>query len=356
MNVHISYKSGKTPDVEREFELQIQKLERRLRVFKPDLVHLHAIVDQQDGQGPSASLNLRLPSGQMAVQNTAESVLAAIKAAFPDLIAQLTRHKDLLRGDFSRKRRRAGRGQVIEPVVPFEQTFASVSRQEAVPVTAVEAPNTGSDLETWFNANIGKLKDFIDRELQFRVNSGQLRPDQITSEEVLDEVTVSALSQENGYSQFLSEEASFQRLALQAIRRLMDDNSEMANVSLEAPARAQNVTGSDENFLQYHQPDDRPQEEATIRDQNVRTPEEIFSSEETVSQLDLVLHELRAKDREAFVLYTLEGFTIEEIARLSDRPPDQVRQSIQHARERVQQKLPERNEFRHSLLNRSRVA
>lgn len=356
MNVHISYKSGKTPDVEREFQLQIQKLERRLRVFKPDLVHLHAIVDQDDGQGPSASLNLRLPSGQMAVQNTAENVLAAVKAAFPDLIAQLTRHKDLLRGDWSRKRRRAGRGQVIEPVVPFEQTFASVRPQESTPSVSPEAQNTGNDLETWFNANMTKLKDFIDRELQYRANSGQLRPDQISIEEVLDEVMVSALSQENGYSQFLSEEASFHRLALQAIRRLMDDNSEMANVSLEAPARSQNVTGSDENVLQYHQPDDQPQEQAIIRDQNVRTPEEIYASEEMASQLDILLHELKAKDREAFVLYTLEGFTIDEIARLSDRPPDQVRQSIHHARERVQQKLPERNEFRRSLLSRSRVA
>jgi RNA polymerase sigma factor (sigma-70 family) len=356
MNVHVSYKSGKTPDVEREFQLQINKLERRLRVFRPDLVHLHAIVDQEDGQGPSASLNLRLPSGQMAVQNTAENVLAAIKAAFPDLLAQLTRHKDLLRGNFSRKRRRAGRGQVIEPVVPFEQTFASVAPQENDSAERSAAQNTGNDFETWFNANMAQLKRFIDRELKYRVNSGQLRPEQISTEEVLDEVMVSALSQENGYSQFLSEEASFHRLALQAIRRLTDDNSQTANLSLEAPARSQNVTGSDENVLQYHQPDDRPQEEDTIRDQNTRTPEEIYASEEMVGQLNLVLAELRAKDREAFVLYTLEGFTIDEIARLSDCPADQVRQSIHHARERVQQKLPERNEFRRSLLNRSRVA
>jgi RNA polymerase sigma factor (sigma-70 family) len=336
--------------------LQIQKLERRLRVFKPDLVHLHAIVDQENGQGPSASLNLRLPSGQMAVQNTAENVLAAVKAAYPDLIAQLTKHKDLLRGDFSRKRRRAGRGQVIEPVVPFEETFASVPPQEAAPTLSVQVPNTGNDLETWFSANMAQLKGFIDRELQYRVNSDQLRPDQISTDEVLDEVMVSALSQQNGYSQFLSEEASFHRFALQAIRRLMDDNSQMAALSLEAPAGSQNVTASDENVLQYHQPDERPQEEDTIRDQNVRTPEEIYASEEMVGQLDIVLQELRAKDREAFVLYTLEGFTVDEIARLSDRTADEVRESIHHARERVQQKLPERNEFRRSLLSQSRVA
>lgn len=356
MDVHVSYKSGKTPEVEREFQIQITKLERRLQVFKPDLVHLHAIVDQQNGQGPGTTLNLRLPSGQMAVQKHGDNLVAAVKAGFTDLISQLKRHKELLRGGYSRRRGQTGRGQVIEPAVPFEETFASVPVQQETAGRAKTAPNVGNDLETWFNANMSRVKEFIYRELQYRVNSGQLREDQISSEEVLDEVMVSALSEEEPASRFLSEESWFQRLAVQAIRRLLRDNADAADVSLDSPARAQNVTASDENVLQYHQPDDRPQEESVIRDENVRTPEEIYASEEMVAQLDMVLREVGVQDREAFVLYTLEGFTIDEISRLSDRPPDQVRQSIQHARERVQQKLPERNDFRRSLLSRSRVA
>ncbi len=75
-----------------------------------------------------------------------------------------------------------------------------------------------------------------------------------------------------------------------------------------------------------------------------------------MAQLDIVLRELSAPDREAFVLYTLEGFTIDEISRLSDRPPDQVRTSIEKARDRVQQHLPEKNDLRSRLLKRSRVA
>jgi RNA polymerase sigma factor (sigma-70 family) len=93
-----------------------------------------------------------------------------------------------------------------------------------------------------------------------------------------------------------------------------------------------------------------------IGDAAARTPEEIFSSEEMVAQFDIVLHEVNTRDREAFVLYTLEGFTVDEISRLTDHPPEQVRKSIQHARERVRQKLPEQNQFRPSLLHRSRVA
>jgi DNA-directed RNA polymerase specialized sigma24 family protein/ribosome-associated translation inhibitor RaiA len=351
MDVHVSYKSGKTPEVEREFQNHIAKLERRLQVFNPDLVHFHAIVDQNNGEGPRTSLNLRLPTGQMAVQKSGDNLVSALKAGFGDLISQLNRHKELLRGNWSR--RRQNRGEVPQSAVPFEQTLA------AVPVVqpAGTQPNVGNDLDTWFNANTSRLKDFIERELQFRVNSGELREDQIAPEEVLDEVMVTALSENGSGSQFLSEENRFQGFALQAIRSLIAANSDSAEVSLDAPAqRLQNVTGSDENVLQYHQYDDRPQEESVLADGNVSTPEEIFAGEEMVAQLDIVLREVTSHDREAFVLYTLEGFTVEEISRLSDRPPDQVRKSIQHARERVQQRLPERNDLRSRLLNRSRVA
>jgi len=354
MNVHVSYKAGKTPEVEREFQIHIHKLERRLQAFNPDLVHFHAIVDQQNGQGPSTSLNLRLPSGQLAVQKSGDTLVAAIKTAFSDLTSQLKKHMDMLRGDWSRKRRQTGRGQVIEPTVPFEQTLASVPPQDRA--TDGAPPNVGNDLETWFNANLPRLKQFIENELDYRTNSGQLREDQVSPEEVLDEVMLSALSDGGTGSRFLSEESWFQGLALQAIRRLLEANADSADVSLDVPARSQNVSGSDENILQYHQPDDQPQGEGVLRDSHVRTPEEIFLNEELVAQLDVVLHELSAPDREAFVLYTLEGFTIDEISRLSDRPPDQVRKSIEKARDRVQKHLPEQNDFRGRLLKRSRVA
>jgi len=355
MNVHVSYKSGKTPEVEREFEIQTRKLERRLQVFKPDLVHLHGIVDQQNGHGPSASLNLRLPSGQMAVQQTApigENVLAALKAAFNDLFSQLTKHKDMLRGQWTRRLRRPGRAAMMQEIANAQAGFATKEPAPEIPEAALPADN----LEIWANTGMGELKTFIERELRFRAAAGQIREDQISLEEVIDEVMLGALARENGGGLLLSQESWFSRLALDAIRRLVRDNADTASVSLDAPARGQNVSGSDENLLQYHQPDDQPPGEAVIRDQTVPTPEEIYMNEETVAQLGQALREVGTRDREAFILFTLEGFTVDEIARLSDRPPDQVRRSIQQARARVQQKMPERSPFRRSLLRRSQVA
>src|ERR1700686_2749087 len=115
MNVHVSYKAGKTADVEREFQHQLQKLERRLQVFKPALVHFHAIVEQENNRSASTSLNLRLPSGQMAAQRSGENALAAVKSSFADLLSQVTKHKDLLRGQWPKKSvRRDGRRRITQ--------------------------------------------------------------------------------------------------------------------------------------------------------------------------------------------------------------------------------------------------
>lgn len=360
MNAHVSYKAGKTPDVEREIQHQLQKLERRLHVFKPDLVHLRAIVDQENSRSASASLNLRLPSGQMAAQRSGENALAAVKSAFADLFAQVTKHKDLLRGHWTRKAtRRAGR----EPLAELPATPAP-AKTEAAQAATPQTPsvNTKTDtaalrnIETWLSANLRKLEEFVDRELEFQVEAERIREGQITREEVIDEVIVSALSQEDGKTQLLSLESWFHRLAVRAIRRLIMTNADTAHISLDAPAGIQNVTGSDENVLQYHQPDDSLPEESIIRDQSVRTPEEIMAGDEMVAQLDIVLQEVHTHAREAFVLYTLEGFTIEEISRLAGRPADKIRESIRQARAHIQQKLPARNQLRQSLLHHSRVA
>jgi RNA polymerase sigma factor (sigma-70 family) len=353
MNVHVSYKAGKTPDVDREFQHQIHKLGRRLQVFKPDLVHLHAFIEQTNSHNANSSLNLRLPSGQLAAQRSGENALAAVKASFADLLSQVTKHKELLRGHWGRTQRRASASQNEEQVSTTSAVSAAATRAPAKPMRAVVAE---SGAENWINANLPRLREFVERELHLRVAGGQIREGQISIEEVIDEAIVSALSHDDRPASLSAPESWFARLAVRAIFRLIHANADTANVSLDAPAGLQNVTGSDENSLQYHQPDDRLNGENVICDAKVRTPEEIFLSEEMVAQLDIVLHEVNAPDREAFVLYTLEGFTVDEISRLVSRPHEDVRKSIQHARERVQQKLPEQNEFRRSLLRRSRVA
>src|ERR1700758_4372551 len=114
MNVHVSYRLHKIPAVEKDIQHQIEKLQKRLQVFRPELVHLKGVVEEiSPREGTSVSLNLRLPSGQMAVQLSAPTAAAAVKGAFEDLLQQVTKHKDLLRS--SHKWQRGRRGDSVRP-------------------------------------------------------------------------------------------------------------------------------------------------------------------------------------------------------------------------------------------------
>ena len=112
MNVHISYKLRKTPDLEKEINHLVEKLRKRLQVFRPELLHLKGVVEQSSPrEGTTVSLNLRLPSGQLAAQRSAQTPVVAIKNAFDDLLQQTTRHKDLLRSSHKWTRRRSNKSR-----------------------------------------------------------------------------------------------------------------------------------------------------------------------------------------------------------------------------------------------------
>jgi ribosomal subunit interface protein len=344
MNVHISYKAAKTPETEREFNHHIQKLQRRLQVFRPELVHLHAIVDQNSTRSQTTvSVNLRLPSGQLAAQESGGSPTAALKSVFSELTKQLTKHKELLRGH-RRARRNKGNGRAQ---VPFEETMAAVHPPMV----------TDTDVNTYLNANLERLRAFVERELRYRVNSGRLEADLVSADEVLDEVVVTALGDTEEKPELLSLERWLYRLALRAISQLAQDNHEpVTAVPLEQSARRQNVRASDEPMLQYHQPDELMLREEVIADRRVATPEEITYSDEMISLVESALLNAKRQDREAFILYAVEGFTLDEIAATTDRKGEQVKESIHAAREHLKKTLRVPDPFKTKLLQHSKIA
>ena len=60
MNVHISYKIPKTPDIDKEIHHWTAKVEKRLQVFRPELIHLKGLVEQNTPrEGATVALNPR---------------------------------------------------------------------------------------------------------------------------------------------------------------------------------------------------------------------------------------------------------------------------------------------------------
>jgi RNA polymerase sigma factor (sigma-70 family) len=344
MNVHISYKLQKTPDIDKEMHHWTGKIEKRLQVFRPELVHLKGLVEQNSArEGTTVSLNLRLPSGQMAVQESASTPTAAVKAAFDDLLGQISRHKELLRSSHRWRRRRApaGRGPVE---VPFEQTIASIPSLTA----------TSEDVRSYVNANFRRLRLFVERELFFRESSGQLAPDSFSAEEIVDEAVARALDEKMEKPDRLGLEPWLYRLAIQAMddfeAHLPETESE---INLQGIRRRRNERASDEPHLQFHQPDEAMTTESGIADGRVSTPEEIAYTDEMITLVQFALQGASPEDREAFILHALEGFSIDEIGAITDHKPQQVEESILRAREKLRHAFPVNNPFAQRLVQKT---
>src|SRR5579884_1976605 len=155
MNLHISYKVPKSPDLEQQINQNTEKLRRRLQVFRPDLIRLHAIIEERSGrEGFDVRLDLRLPSGDIAARQQAKQVDTAIRGAFDDLLQQVGKHKDRLRAQHQwPNRRRAAKSREV-PHVPFEDTVAAVQ----------PASISDDDISSYVNANLPRLQRFVDRE------------------------------------------------------------------------------------------------------------------------------------------------------------------------------------------------
>jgi len=323
MNVHIGYKVRKTPDIEKEVHTQVEKLRKRLQAFRPELVHLKGLIEENSPrEGVVVTLNLRLPTGQMAVHANAQSPASAVKTAFDDLLQQITRHKDLLRSTHKFPRWRRGPETRPERQVPFERTMA-----------AVQAPVvSGDDIRTYVNVNLARLERFVERELYFRETSEQIEGDVISTEEVVDEAIARALGDGGEKPERLALEPWLYRLAMRAIDEMSAGaDQHNGNVHLEDSARKRNVRASDEAELQFHQPDEAILGATVIADRRVETPEQIASSDEMLRLVEIALRGTDRSAREAFILQAIEGFTDDEIAVITDRKADDVRASVKAA-------------------------
>ena len=324
MNVHVSYKVPKTPEIEKEINHQIDKLRKRLQVFRPELVHLKAILDETSPrESIQVCLNLRLPSGQLTAQESAPSSAAAVKSAFDQLMQQINRHKELLRSSHKWRRWRGVAHETPEPGVPFEQTVAAV----LPPIISAE------DVRSYVNANLSRLERFVDRELYFRYTERDLPAQGPSTPEVVDEVIARALS-DGDRPERLALEPWLYRLAMQVMDEMSTEEPE-SPVHLEDSRRRQNVEASDEPALQFHQPDEGWTKESVIADRRLATPEQVAYSDEMIKLIQAVLSGADRADREAFLLYGIEGFSLPEIAAITGRHPEEVRESIDRARVRV---------------------
>ncbi len=72
--------------------------------------------------------------------------------------------------------------------------------------------------------------------------------------------------------------------------------------------------------------------------------------------MEATLRDAGSNERKAFILYTIEGFTVEEIADITNRSVEEVRAAIRKAREHLQRALPIKDALKEKLVEYSSSA
>ncbi len=112
----------------------------------------------------------------------------------------------------------------------------------------------------------------------------------------------------------------------------------------------------DEAMLQFHQPDEKLFEENVIADTSANNPEELAARRELISQVETTLRDAGRDEREAFIFYTIEGFTLDEIGDITNHTVEEVRAAIRKAREHLQRALPMKDPLKDRLVEYSKSA
>lgn len=109
---HMEVESRKT--VEKDMLHCVEKLQKLLKRYAPDLVHLHTALETIERTTQFCfSLNLVLPTGTLHATSTKGDLRSSAKTAFSELESQVKKHQAKLRKDYEWKRK-SGRG-VLKP-------------------------------------------------------------------------------------------------------------------------------------------------------------------------------------------------------------------------------------------------
>ena len=108
MKLSISYKHVESPaHVEIEIGRRVEKLEKLLQSYSPDLVQLHGVFAKNPHkEEQSCMLNLSLPTGTLHATGTGAQFRVSCKKAFSELESQVKKHQSRLRKDYEWKRKR----------------------------------------------------------------------------------------------------------------------------------------------------------------------------------------------------------------------------------------------------------
>jgi RNA polymerase sigma factor (sigma-70 family) len=218
--------------------------------------------------------------------------------------------------------------------------------QQKAPSVRTEQPE-GERVFALLEPHLQRLYNFAGREIAYHVATGDLVAGDPTTEDVVDEVVLRASRElarhlaRGDIGNWLIELAIEQ--LEREVKRVASRRDRAVAIEDDVPETPPEVAVSTlgDEILDSYQPDEDLKLEDVIPDPSTLTPEEVTQNRDLQRVVRRIVAGLPRSWRQAFMLHEVEGYSLEETARLVRRSTTEVARDLELAREYLRQRLLE---------------
>jgi RNA polymerase sigma factor (sigma-70 family) len=327
--------------LEKKLREKIGKLERHLKHFPPDAVHLQIILERHPKKPIySASLNLRVPSNILHSEKSGRDLIGAFDAAFKILLRGLESLKSDLRRDrfWKRKERRQ----------QLHQLKATGFAPE--PQGKRTGPRKPADVVREFvQKHYQELLRHARRHIRHDELAGDIPKKALDPRDIVDEVVRRAMAKSADRPQRMSAIVWLYRLMHKELKRQRQlfkrkKGEEISTDEIKTlPEDADKASGYDAlrplDIVQEKLDPPVVKTEGLIRDPEAAPPDQVVAAKDAIVRLEQGMRNWPRVEREVFELYFVEGLEPEEIAMVTRQPLKRIRETISSIQDRLREEV-----------------
>jgi RNA polymerase sigma factor (sigma-70 family) len=297
---------------EKVVERQSRKILKLIPTFPPDSFDLNVVTEKLvRGSQYVTSITLNLPQRTVKVEETENNPISSVVRAFGEMRRRIGRFKSQL-------------------------TRENLWRKQKIVSEQKNNVESGRNMELAIDENLGKVENYIRREIYYEVVNGNISPGSIDPSSFVDDVFMEIFARPRPQEIYLDHWVL--TVARQVLNKRISEIERHENESHVEDSPGSRKQWEDE-YLNFYQPDESLHISDLLQDNSSFDPEQLLERDEAESRAQKAIAALPLELREAFVLYSLEGFTSEEVAMATEKTPEEVLENVEKARSILKEDL-----------------